>query len=764
MPLRCFGVALTLSSTASPSLAQDAAATSAREPEVIVTGTAGGAAVRRQQTSFSVSTLDADQIERSAPASSADLLTQIPGVWVESSGGVAGANINVLGFPEAGDAPHVTFSINGAPLYPVETLSFMEHSSLFRIDETLGSVEAQLGGPGAIFSRGEPGLTVNMRLREGSEQTHALIKYTTSDYSLQRADVMVSGEVSRDFYYMIGGYVATSEGIRSPQFDAEKGRQFTLNLTRRFDAGKLDVWTRITDDHGQWLLPMSASSDNDLGTFTQLGDDSRHRTLQVGIDSLGNAIFHEFDFSKGRGWRGSVSGINGEARLSEVLTLRDVFSFTQGHADTYGLVPDGGAVRVSSLPATAQAGVGVAMTAGGERLPADAFVQNYGFWVVEKKLRSFTNDLSLAAHAGGGHDLTFGYYAARWTSDEFWTLGNFVPFHNVAHGDLLNDDPSLGPVRACEDLQGAGSGSGCWKYGLRAAGRSMSNALYAADSWKWTSRLRLDAGVRWERMTIDYALDSGPGYPVNLESLLVDAEGSQHAYSMALSFERDATSGFFVRYTNGFAFPNFDSYRNADATSAAVQSIALSELGYKYTGEASSLYATGFFDTTDAFAGDVGAAGVTGNFKSRAYGLQMEGEARRGRLAVKLVGTWQHAVYTAGDPAIIGKEVMRQPRVQVRLDAGFSQTIGRYGWSPYGSLHYIGSRYADNVNTTRYDSYVTLDAGIELVTPARISLRLAGENLTDRHDPTEGDPRSAITANIRPILGRSAAFSVTYQF
>ena len=121
-------------------------------------------------------------------------------------------------------------------------------------------------------------------------------------------------------------------------------------------------------------------------------------------------------------------------------------------------------------------------------------------------------------------------------------------------------------------------------------------------------------------------------------------------------------------------------------------------------------------------------------------------------------------VISSGQLPIVGKEVMRQPSVQVRLNAGFSQTIGRYGWAPYGSLHYIGSRYADNVNTTRYDSYVTLDAGIELVTPARITLRIAAENLTDRHDPTEGDPRSAIIANIRPILGRSAAFSVTYQF
>ena len=76
-------------------------------------------------------------------------------MWVESSGGVSGANINVIGFPEAGDAPHVTFAINGAPIYGTESLSFMEQSSLFRLDETIASVEGVIGGPGSVFGKGD---------------------------------------------------------------------------------------------------------------------------------------------------------------------------------------------------------------------------------------------------------------------------------------------------------------------------------------------------------------------------------------------------------------------------------------------------------------------------------------------------------------------------------------------------------------------------------------------------------------------------------
>src|SRR5260221_407892 len=132
--LAALGVAPVLSA------ADEAAATEPLE-EVIVTGTAGGAELRKQDASFTITTVTADQIEAAAPKSSAELLTQLPGVWVESSGGVSGANINVIGFPEAGDAPHVTFEINGAPIFGTESLSFMEQSTLFRVDETINSVE-----------------------------------------------------------------------------------------------------------------------------------------------------------------------------------------------------------------------------------------------------------------------------------------------------------------------------------------------------------------------------------------------------------------------------------------------------------------------------------------------------------------------------------------------------------------------------------------------------------------------------------------------
>ena len=156
--------------------------------EIVVIGTPGGAGANRQAASFAVTTINPDEITKFSPQSTADLFKAIPGVWAESSGGVAGANIDVRGLPGGGDAPFVLLAINGSPIYGTEMLSFFEQSSIFRIDETIAGVEGLRGGPNSVFGKGEPGLTVNFNLKEGGEETEGRIKYSTSDYGLQRVD------------------------------------------------------------------------------------------------------------------------------------------------------------------------------------------------------------------------------------------------------------------------------------------------------------------------------------------------------------------------------------------------------------------------------------------------------------------------------------------------------------------------------------------------------------------------------------------------
>ena len=218
--------------------------------KIIVTGTFSGKAVAKEEASFAVSSFSEDDIKKLAPKSTADLFKAIPGVWAESSGGVSGANVFVRGFPGGGDAPFLTVQLQGAPIFPPPTLSFLENSTLFRLDETVEFMEALRGGTNPVISNGQPGLTTNFLLKEGSEDTEGLIKYSTSDYGLQRVAAVVSGSLADDLYFMMGGYIKSSPGVRDAGFNAEEGNQFTINITKELDNGKINLYTRQTDDHG----------------------------------------------------------------------------------------------------------------------------------------------------------------------------------------------------------------------------------------------------------------------------------------------------------------------------------------------------------------------------------------------------------------------------------------------------------------------------------------------------------------------------------
>ena len=283
------------------------AAEQAKEKKVeriVVSGTPAGVGIRKIDASYAVTNIDSSQIIKLSPKSTADLFKAVPGVWVESSGGESGANVFVRGFPGGGDAPFLTLSIEGSPVYPAPTLSFLENSSLFRIDETIETMEALRGGPNPVLSNGQPGLTTNFRLKRGGEDTQGLFKYTTSDYDLQRVDAVVSGEITDDLYFMVGGYVKSSPGIRDAGFTSEKGSQFTINITKELDNGELNFYTRQTDDHGAWYLPTPLNVNGIDAEYTQLGTLNRQATIFTGP----NAQAHDIDLGDGRGWDGHVSG------------------------------------------------------------------------------------------------------------------------------------------------------------------------------------------------------------------------------------------------------------------------------------------------------------------------------------------------------------------------------------------------------------------------------------------------------------------------
>lgn len=724
--------------------------------EVVVTGTPGGAGVRKLDASFAITTVSDEAIKQFSPKSTADLFKTIPGVWVESSGGVSGANIFVRGFPSTGDADFVTVQLQGAPIYPPSTLSFLENSTLFRIDETIDGMEALRGGPNPVFSNGQPGLTTNFRLKEGSEETEGLLKYSTSDYDLQRVDAMVSGELAEDFYYMVGGYVSSSPGIRDAEFDSEKGKQLTVNLTKLWDSGKANFYHRNTDDHGTWYLPVPLEAPGvDAGTFTYIGDASKYRG--VAVNDSGELA--TYDFSDGRGWDGSVTGFSVEHDFADGWTVRNRFNITSGDANTLGLVPSGGAVPMSEL----DAGLVATTELSGRTLGADDYVQAVGFWVVEKDIESKSNDFSVSKTLGN-HTLTAGFYWSEHSVDEFWALGNQVAFEVQANGEPLTGI-------SCLDIPGAG----CWAYGNDAEGETTSKAFYLADAWDITDEIRLDFGIRREEVKTDYVSDNnftgdttyGVGGAAALDGVAdVDKNlrDEKTSGTVGINYSLSEDSGVFGRIGRGYRFPTFDMIRDGQEV---VQEIDQYELGYKFSGETIGVFATFFYNEFTGLNFSPFPGAPTQQSGAEAFGVELDAQYDNGgNFRVALNATIQDTELTNTVAENEGNKAPRQPDWQLRISPSYDFEVAGMMGTVYGTFSAVDDRFGDNGNTQDLPGYEKLDLGVILNVSDELVLQLAGDNITDEDGLTEGDPRITGNAagNGRTILGRSYVFSATYHF
>ncbi len=573
---------------------------------IIVSGTPGGVGVRKIDAGYAVTNIDADQIVKLSPKSTADLFKAVPGVWVESSGGESGANVFVRGFPGGGDAPFLTISIDGSPIYPAPTLSFLENSSIFRLDETIETMEALRGGPNPVVSNGQPGLTTNFRLKRGSEDTEAIFKYTTSDYDLQRIDAMVSGEISEDFYYMVGGYVKSSPGIRDAGFTSEKGNQFTINLTKVLDNGTINLYSRHTDDHGAWYLPTPLNVEGIDAGYTQLGTLNRQATIYTGP----NNDEHQIDLGEGRGWKGHVSGGSIKLEFDNGWQFVDRFNFTKGDANTYGLVPAGSATTLGEVATNGETAAGAAT---GTVYDADTPVQQLGRWVVLKEISSFTNDLAFSKDFG---DLSaaFGYYTASTSANDWWSLGNAAYHVLEAGGEMLNDIECNASTEGC-----------AWNYDINSTGDARTNAFYSTAQYKINDAFTLDAGIRFENHEVEYTVDEGLDGVITKS---IQYDESKTSWTTGINYSINDDMGVFARVNRGYKMPYFDDFRDNygayQGGEKLIKEVTQAEFGYKLLTDSTDFYATLFTNEVkgDTFVRRPGAPAEI--LTNEAYGIELD--------------------------------------------------------------------------------------------------------------------------------------------
>ncbi len=776
--------------------ATDQATAAEPDQEIIVVGTAGGG-TRRQDAAFAVTTISNEAIARAAPNSTADLLRTVPGISAESSGGQNGANIFVRGYPSGGDAQFVTFQVAGVPVFPPSTLSFLENSQLIRLDETVQRVEAVRGGTGSLFSNGQPGLTVNVVQRTGGKDFHGLAKVSYTDFDEIRGDAWVSGPLGEDTGFMVGGYYAQGNGLRDPQFRAEKGGQITANIHHDFgNKGSFEVYARYLNDRGQWLLPIpivvgaggkiSAYPGFDAGTGALAGRETRITT---------NVAGQRVDLADGRGAKVINTGLSFDYELADGLRFRERMSYLGGRADTTGLVPADAPISAAQM-AINLGGAGSTVSSlsyvnGGGTVTTGAGTQvlRAGIWTVDKNLTSYVADTALE-WSTGSNKLTGGFYYANYTTRDTWSLGNQVLLAAEPNARLLNLTLNGGRTAT---LNGFTSGPG---FIVNAYYEGSDYAAYGVDEFQITPELRIDGGVRWQQHVVDgtirtpaAATINRDGNPLTLYDNAVSVFGSpgqvkynksEWSWTAGVNYDFTRQIGAFARYSRGNSFPQFDNLREGLTNVAQIDTY---EGGVKVSTSLLNLYATVFHNKFDGLATvnlvstptNPTPTPVTAVGGAKATGVEMEGVLRPFRgFSLTAAGTYLDATYRGfftGNGAInnTGNRVQRQPRWTWRVTPALDVDVGGFKPSLFATLQYTGDRFSDPENQQVLPNYYQLDAGVSVDISDRLRIAVTGNNLTDELGLTEGNPRiiggqgtGAILA--RPILGRSFRFSASAKF
>lgn len=757
--------------------------------EVIVTGTAVSERTKFD-SSVAISTFDSDAIAQQAPASSADLISAVPGFWVESTSGTTQGNVFARGIIQDGGYKYVGLMEDGIPIYPVSELSFYNPDQFVRVDETVDRVEALRGGTAPIFTSGAIGGVINFVTRSPANEPEGVVKVGIADYSLYQADFAWSGPIGERFGIAFGGYYRQSDGIRDPGYTADEGGQFRLKLQWTFDAGELELFGKYINDRSLFAVPIplqgnpsdpDAINGQDAGTYSLHSEDLVRAGLPASAAQVG---LQDSNLEDGIHPDLTTVGVRFKWSLNDKLTLTDLARYTDGSVRFDGIFPGDAPVTGTQFAAARGVAPNYTVLTTGQPYAAAQFVQNHGHWVVNKEYQAFQNDLRLGFDLGA-NNLTLGAYYADYSMGDRWSLGNLILMD-------VNDRPLRLRLPGVTDPNGFTQYS---FFNLVADYDATAYALYVSDEWQVTDSFRLDFGVRYDDEDIDGTLregapvdlDGNPATPwdntasqVGAGSRRINESYDTTGWSIGFNWELTPHHAFFGHYTDSERLPNFDDLRNAAQVNGRPDiqpdNVTNIELGYKTSLEQFVMFATLFQTEFDNIVfRDILSTGeeVRRSAGTRTRGIELEGEWLPVEVFnIRFSVTWQDPKYTDFTSSTFDftdNTIRRIPEIMGRITPTFyfMDSRGRV----YLTYSYVGKRFSNDENTVELPSYNKLDAGVMFDITEAFSVQVSGDNLTDEVGLTEGNPRTDVGATgigavymARPLFGRSFMASATYEF
>ncbi len=789
--------------------------------EIVVTGRPMSSPLTAAETSYSVTVIDDARLAANITRPTAELLKLVPGFWIESSGGEAANNVRARGIPTDGFSS-VAIEENGLPVQYDGALGFFNTDQSFRVDDTIARVEAVRGGPSSLFSSNAPAGVVNFISRNGLDHRGGALALTVGPEAYARVDGHAAWQLSANIGATVGGFFRISDGRRNTGFRADEGGQARASLIWRDGGHELMLDVKHIADRVAFYLPVPLGFADDGSVVPIPGFDPLADTL-AGPDTNGVAMRSArgtVDFNLDRGTTTRLTSMTAAARipLGSGWSITSRSRFRRSETQRNALFPTGSPVPaetfLAGLTATARsafpnttalalryAGSGAAFDMAGSGLTLGG-----NLMTIDLPMREVVTDqrLSGTLRWGGTHQIAAGLTVADYS----------YGFHRYTSTALLAVE---GQARRLDvvalDQAGAVIGrvtdNGFQRYGSLyddADMRSSALAFYAADEWQVAPEVRIDLGLRWERVRVrgrvagTIAVDLGD--PTTLADDAVTAPSGtvtqvRHHYadagwSIGASVGLSPRSSLFARYTDSFRLPSSSEFiGNPMRSDQASVPIRMAEAGVKHAGKHLTLSATLFYTRFDRLPFvDRRFDTVTNTYVERtaiagtgALGAEIEAVFRPVEpFDFTLLATLQDSRYrdfqftelVGGVPIkrdYRGNHLVRVPPLNLRAMPALTLAGGRLRVE--ASLALFGRRYADIANTRELPPYTLLDLAATAQLKSGWSVALRVDNVTNSLGLTEGNPRTgAFEAGdptsryflARPEFGRTLRLTARHRF
>jgi outer membrane receptor protein involved in Fe transport len=793
-------------------------------PSFVVTGRAGTEVRSKLESSYSITTRSEEELRLSAPMGVAESLRDIPGFWVEASGGEASANVRARGIPTDGYST-VNLLEDGLPIQHDPALGWLNADQSFRMDQTIKTLEVVRGGPSAVFTSNAPGGSVNYITRKGDTGTEGILRFEGGDFDHRRFDFYTGGAMG-DWYAGVGGFHRSSNGVRDAGFKFNSGGQIRISLGRKLTQGSVDFsLKRIDDSVGFYLgTPFTFDASGDVKAVN--GFDGKYGTLtgpELTRFSLPSAN-GKFDFDNTIGTELKLTqltlkvnlDLGGGWKLENGARYRDSTSVRNGF---FPAALSTGSAFLSANLAALKALYPTVTTAQLRYVttPSEVFnpsTQNGNGLVLSASMRSvsvpeseFLNDARVVKKfqfGGQSHDVALGFYVA--SIDESFTRYSAQNVTDVrANARLMN---YVG-LDAAGNVVGSLTENGFSRYGnewANGSGSQTSTAIYLSDEWTLAPGLRLDAGLRHEKAEVSTTTEGTKTVNLGISTTPVDdnvltGNGlftpanptySKTMWSAGINYQLNKNSGIFARTTVANKIPSISDFITNPTNTPRVPTMRMHEAGYKYSTKLADLYATGFYTGYDSYGfSELAYNASTNDYVSRSsftstktYGVELEGALRPLTwFELKGTATLQRARF--GDFKYIsgvtngvttttnfsGNQLLRVPETSFRLTPCVNlEPLRLHLELP---VEYFSDRYSDAANLQKLPAYSVLHFRARASLTRNLTAYLIVDNLTNTLGLTEGNPRSGqfISGDVgatyyiaRSILGRSGRIALQYQF